>query len=562
MSNITVSEAQQRNTDHASIDAALTRLRSAATDLTRCSIHRRIDLAEACLEGVDRIAKTWVETACEAKQIPAGSPARAEEITAGPVSVLRYLRLLIRTLDDIEKSGKPRLPGKVRHENGQCIVPVFPTNDLFDRLLFYPMVAETRLEPSVPIDNLFGEKLSILKGEQTVPPQVCCVLGAGNVAAIPATDVLTKILQDNCVVLLKMNPVNAYLGELFEQALAPLITAGYLAIVYGGADAGGYAVNHDQVDQVHVTGSIETHDAIVWGSREERESRKANNTPILNKPVTSELGNVSPWILTPGKYTDAQLRFQAEHIVASITNNASFNCIATKQLITWKECNSRDRLLGYIDEILVQVEPRFAYYPGAKDRFATYAGKPAPGDHLPWTLLRDVDITTRPELFHEESFVCVCGETRLDAESPQAFLETAVRFANEELWGTLAAAITVSPEFSKTEFLRTAVRELRYGTVGLNQWPGVSFALMSTPWGGFPGTSLRDAKSGIGDVHNTFLLDRPEKTVLSSPLTMHPKPMWFSTHRKPEAVAWKLYELYSQPTLTRLPGLLFKAIQG
>ena len=127
MSNITVSEAQQRNTDHANIDVALTRLRSAATDLTRCSIRRRIDLAEACLEGIDRIAKTWVETACEAKQIPANSPARAEEITAGPVSVLRYLRLLIRTLNDIEKSGKPRLPGKVRHENEQCIVPVFPT---------------------------------------------------------------------------------------------------------------------------------------------------------------------------------------------------------------------------------------------------------------------------------------------------------------------------------------------------------------------------------------------------------------------------------------------------
>ena len=72
---------------------------------------------------------------------------------------------------------------------------------------------------------------------------------------------------------------------------------------------------------------------------------------------------------------------------------------------------------------------------------------------------------------------------------------------------------------------------------------------------------LRDVQSGIGSVHQYLLLNRPEKTVLRSPLKMFPKPMWFSTHRDPRWVTRKLLELYKRPTLSRLPPLLL-AIRG
>lgn len=423
------------------------------------------------------------------------------------------------------------------------------------------MKAETWLEASVRPDQLFGEHIAAVSGARKSSGQICLVLGAGNVSAIPATDALTKILQDNSVVLLKMNPVNAYLGTMFERAFAPLINAGYLSIIYGGAETGHYAVNHELVDQVHVTGSIDTHDAIVWGPVNGRDQRKAGNEPLLGKPVTSELGNVSPWIITPGDYSDKQLRFQAENIVASITNNASFNCIATKQLITWKHCPHRNRLLELIEQTLQSIPPR-RLLPSAIQRFEKFAGQAAEGDTLPWTLLRDVCIDEKPYLFREESFVCVCGETRIDADSPESFIQRATEFANDRLWGTLAAAITVAPNLANSAAIRTAVRQLRYGTIGINQWPAVAFALMSPPWGGYPGSQLADAASGIGWVHNTYLLDRPEKTVLSCPLTMFPKPMWFSTHRNPEAVAWQLLRLYCQPRLSRLPGLLSQSLRG
>ena len=35
-------------------------------------------------------------------------------------------------------------------------------------------------------------------------------------------------------------------------------------MVYGGWEVGQYVVNHDGIDAVHLTGSSNTHDALVW----------------------------------------------------------------------------------------------------------------------------------------------------------------------------------------------------------------------------------------------------------------------------------------------------------
>lgn len=145
-------------------------------------------------------------------------------------------------------------------------------------------------------------------------PHLALVLGAGNVSAIPVTDALTMILQNNAAVLLKMNPVNDYLGPIFKRTLRPLIDAGCLRLVYGGAEVGAYAIDHAAVDSVHITGSTTSHNAIVWGADPaERRKHQAANNPLVTKPVTSELGNVTPWAIVPGDYTDAQLVPSRKH---------------------------------------------------------------------------------------------------------------------------------------------------------------------------------------------------------------------------------------------------------
>ena len=119
--------------------------------------------------------------------------------------------------------------------------------------------------------------------------RVALVLGAGNVSSIPALDVLHKLFIEGQVVMLKMNPVNAYVGPILEEAMKPLVDQGYLSIVYGGADVGRELCEHDQVDEIHITGSDRTHDAIVWGEdRAERDRRRQNNEPRLGKRAADQ----------------------------------------------------------------------------------------------------------------------------------------------------------------------------------------------------------------------------------------------------------------------------------
>ena len=553
-------------TEH--VDRCVAELAAARRRLCELSLAARRALLEDCLERVVQLAPEWVEVACDAKGLEAGSPLRAEEVAAGPMATARHLRLLIDNYKTLEATGSIKLPAPpVQRDDGSLAVQVVPVKGLFDSVLFAGFKATALLAPEVKREDLerLGSHLAHPPAAKTV-----LVLGAGNVSSIPPTDVISKIFQEGHVVLLKMNPVNEYLGPIFQRLFARLIDEGFVRIIYGGADVGAAAVEHPDVDEVHITGSIHSHDAIVWGPPgDERERRKRENDPVLKKPISSELGNVSPWIIVPAEYSESQLRFQAESVAASITNNASFNCVATKVIVTWKDWPQRRHFLDLVEQVLSQVPQRKAYYPGAADRFARFSGHSPPADaegKLPWTLLRDADPQTMPHLFCEESFVCVCAEIGLEAGDAREFLNRAVDFSNDRLWGTLSAALTVHPGFRRDAAneacFQAALKNLRHGSVGINHWPALVYAMMSPPWGGYPSATLADAQSGIGSVHNTFMLHGVQKTILEGPLTIWPKPFWFPTHRNPERLAWKVVALCHRPSAWKLPGLMLAALRG
>lgn len=282
------------------IDQALKELTEANRISIGLSVEHRIQLTELCLRSLSEAAEKWVDLCCHAKQIPKDSPVRAEEVLAGPVSVARFLQVLLISLQAIQRSGKPQLPGApVQTPEQEWRVPVFPTRGIDDAIVFAGLKAEAWLKPGVESESLFN--LDHLERHSLTPLPLTLVLGAGNVSAIPATDVLTKILQDGERVLLKMNPVNDYLKPVFEQSFEPLIESDLLRIVCGNAEESAAIVENPAIDRIHITGSTQTHDAIVWGGDPvERESRKQSNQPKIDAPITSELGNVSPWIVVPG----------------------------------------------------------------------------------------------------------------------------------------------------------------------------------------------------------------------------------------------------------------------
>lgn len=588
-------------TSQEELSESIERLKCGSERLARMSIRQRMEVLSQCIPGIQLVARAWAEMACDAKGIPRTSTSRAEEVLGGPVATMRQLQMFLRTMDDIDRTGRPQLPKVIVREDGRVGVQMTPCPGTWDPVVFVNFKATTWLNPSVDAESLSDS----LAPEYTRLEKsgVSLVLGAGNVSGIPAADVLTKICVENRTVLLKMNPVNEYLGGVFERAFAPLVENDLLRVVYGDSSIGAAAVFDSRVDDIHITGSGATHDAIVWGTDQaEQRRRKLSNDPVLRKPITSELGNVSPWVVVPGDYSSAQLKAQADSIVSSMTNNAAFNCVATRAIVTWKQWPERERFLQLIERTLARVPQRKAYYPGAFERYERFSGLtpdeargllnrgvtgpdsmsgskataegtttfvagPNGNDQtLPWTLIRNVNPNDANPLFLRESFVCVCAEVPIDADSPEDFVAKATEFCNEKLWGTLACSMSVPTGFRRgirrRRFLQKQLDELRYGAVSVNQWSAIVFALMSPPWGGCSGGTLADPLSGIGWVHNAFMLTDIDKTVLEAPLTVLPKPVWSPRHHRPEEISWALFDLMSNPSLWNLTKLGIRAGLG
>src|SRR5262249_3406463 len=150
----------------------------------------------------------------------------------------------------------------------------------------------------------------------------------------------------------KMNPVNDYLGPFFEQICAALIRDGFMRIVYGGNEAGAYLARHADVDEIHITGSSTTHDAIVFGPGELGAVRHRGSEPPINKRIAGELGSVTPPIVLPGPWSSADVHFQASHIATQKLHNAGSNCIAAQVLVLPGEWRTSPPLLESVRRAL------------------------------------------------------------------------------------------------------------------------------------------------------------------------------------------------------------------
>ncbi|MBS2030354.1 MAG: aldehyde dehydrogenase [Deltaproteobacteria bacterium] len=563
-------------TQFAELDKQLARLKEQAGPYARLSVRERQALLREMKEGVVAVADEWVRKACDYKGIDVNGPLAGEEWLAGPFITVRNFRLLEESLGQIASRGQPEIPDAwIRHRpNGALAVQVFPASGL-DKMLFAGITAEVFLKPGVTAGQMRERQASFYKRPDHTG-KVSLILGAGNVSSIPPTDLASKLFLEGKVCILKMNPVNAYVGPLLERAFKTLIDKGYLAVCYGGAEVGKYLVEHAAVDEIHITGSDKTHDAMVWGPPgPDRAQRMARNEPLLKKEITSELGNVSPVIVVPGPYSKAELDFQAANIAGAVTNNGSFNCNAAKLLVQPKGWSERQPLMAGIEQSLRGAPLRKAYYPGAADRWAHFTegreklvkiGEPKEGE-LPWTLIPDVDASKADDvIFREEPFCSILSETAIGSDDPVTFLQEAVNFVNQRVWGTLNATIIIHPRTLKNPAVQAALdqalEDLRYGAIGVNLWPASIFALGSAPWGGAPGSPLTDIQSGRGWVHNSFMIEDIEKCVARAPITQFPKPLWFPGHKTANEVGKRLVQLERNGSWLKLPGVALNAMRG
>jgi acyl-CoA reductase-like NAD-dependent aldehyde dehydrogenase len=566
--------AGEASTSLANCDVAIADLLEQTKSWLDAAPSDLVELLERLTDSIMAAAGEWVAACCAAKHLSINSPAAGEE-WAQVATTARYVRLLAASLTDIAAGRKPQFPGRPHQvAGGYTAIPVFPF-DAYDKIALSGFTAQVWLRPGVSVGRAVEDQARAwFNGDE---PGVSLVLGAGNQAAIPIVDALGRLFITRHPVIVKMNPVNDYLGPIFERAFHELVERGVLRIVYGGSDVGSYLVRHDGVRDVHVTGSDKTFETIVFGPGEDGANRKAAVEPLIDKPVTGELGSVSPCIVVPGPWSPKDVSFQAQNIASMLTNNAGFNCIALRALITSNRWVQRDALLDGVREVLRDAGPRYPYYPGARDRHdaflaahpeAELLGEAGPGG-LPWTLIPGLAPAAEDEIaFTTESFTSVFGEVGIDAGGTVDFIRKAVSFANESLWGTLGCTIIVHPKTMEDPEVARAVEQgiadLRYGTVAVNQWSGVGFLLGSTPWGAYPGHSISHVQSGIGFVHNASMLAESdiEKSVVRGPFRMPVKPNWFVTNKTSQRSGELFARLMAKPSWSRLPGLVTTALRG
>lgn len=530
----------------------------------------RADLLDRLVVDLAAAAPGWLEAACEAKGLDPASYEAGEELVAGVAVLARLARQLARSLRELERLGRTVLPGPVRHvSGGRLAIGVVPRGAT-DRLVLARQHGEVWQLPGRALDEVEAGLAPAYRDPEG-HRGVALVLGAGNVASLGPNDVLHELFVEGKVAVLKSNPVNDYLVEHWERALRVLIDEGVLRIVRGGAAAGAHLVGHSLVDEVHVTGSDKTYDAIVFGAGDEGARRKAAGVRLLTKRVTAELGNVSPVVVIPGRWSRAELSYQATHVASMLVNNAGFNCLTPRVVVLWRRWPQREAFLHELECVLSSIPTRRAYYPGARERFASFAASHevhelgrARGDRLPWAILSDVDPDDHGALaFNAEAFCSVMATTSLDTATPDQFVDAAVEFCNDVLWGTLSATVLAHPKELADPLvgarLDAAIANLRYGSIGINLWHAWSFAYGTTTWGAYPGHVPTDIQSGTGVVGNALMFDEPEKSVVRGPFRVVPTPPTIGVGGAAALRRFTDYEL--RPSARRLAALLATAIR-
>lgn len=538
----------------------------------------KIDYLDQTIKRSVEFAEEWALLGIDAKGLTPQSPLSNEEWIGGPYAFLNWMQYMKKTLNKLI-SGKSAIDKLkiTERANGQTVARVYPNNFL-EKLILSNYYIDVWMKEGVTPKNL-EDSVALFYKQHNPKGRVSLVLGAGNVSSIVPLDIFYKLYAEGEVVMIKMNPINDYLGPIFEKIFAPFIENGFIKFAYGGGDVGAYLTHHDDVETIHITGSGQTHDVIVFGGGEEGQRRKSKNRPVLNKPITSELGGISPTIVVPGPWSNADFKFQAENIATQKLQNAGHNCIATQVLIMPEEWIGTEKLLDEVEKTITNAESRPAYYPGAEDR--QNAAKQHPkakvlDSGVDRTIIYDVDNHLDEPCFTDEYFSPVLTTVSIPGKDPATFLLEAVKFANEKLDGTLGANIIIHPKTIKAHkaALDLAIADLRYGGIGVNTWCALAFLGAGATWGAYPGHTLDNIQSGNSVVHNAFLFDKPQKTVATGPfrnfprsilsgdLHMAPRPLWFVTNKTAHKTAERLTYFTGSGNLLCLPGIFASALRG
>ena len=512
------------------IDRFITTLRTKSKEFNSISNVQLASMLEETISNIKEVAFFWA-TICSDNKGTTKTPAEGEEWLGGPfASVLAtqyYIKSLTNDDDLVEK----------KYNSEENSYKVFPNS--FTESITFPFIdAKVIFNKSMSFEDI--NKYRGFSKRYDIDPSITLVLGAGNFSSIPYLDVLYHLITRKSVILLKLNPVNEYLKPVFEKVFQNFIERGYIIVTTGNIDESKYMATHPGINHIHLTGSDKTFEDIVYGRELTDKERKSKSlSKINNKPITSELGNVTPIIIHPGKWSTSDIKYQARKIVTAKLNNNGFNCIAAQIVVLPDGWGQTDTLIKYVKHYMSKAKERKAYYPESIERLEKlekdkgYERVNALSCVTPH-LTREIKAYSKFEI--DEVWSSTIYFKKIEYTSIEDFANKAVDYCNDELWGNLGVSVIIKDhdrKFNK-HITNLYIDKLNYGTVAINEWAAIGYIIPQLPSGGFPGNRDNDIQSGQSVVHNSMLFESPLKGVVNTKFRISRliDPPWFVTNKK------------------------------
>ncbi len=512
------------------LDRNINRLRIHSVEFSELPDEELVTLLEKTVQNIHTIAYYWATLSAEKKEI-LQKYKEGEEWLGGPFVSILTTQYYIEYL-----KGNMQIDD-ANYDVNKNSYKVFP-NKLIESLTFPLLSAEIRFNKSMSLNQIkefrgFNQRIGSTDN-------VTLVLGAGNVSSIPFLDTIFHLVAKRSSILLKLNPVNDYLLPVFEKVFEEFIDRGFVSVVKGNLDTSKYLTTHRSIDSIHLTGSNITYENIVYNRTLTNKERALSNVIKSNKkPIFSELGNVTPIIIHPGKWSNSELKFQARKIATAKLNNSGFNCIAAQVIVLPKGWRSTEKLKKYIKYYLNKIGDTTSYYPGAEDSLDKLR------KNNNYELVNEASCSTpfmianldfEEEYANSEVWNSTLYFKELEYSDNDSFADVSINFVNNDLWGNLGASVLIKG--SKKKINKHIVDKykdnLNYGTVAINEWSAIAFIIPTMPWGGYPGNKDNDIQSGQGYVHNAYFFESPLKGIVETNFRFSRfiDPPWFVSNKK------------------------------
>ena len=530
---------------------------SKADEWKQKPLQHKIDLLRQILANTIEHQNEWISLTQQSRGIDPSNPrhgcATADATISSTATFGSYLNGLISTLEYCSShNGMPPPPRKVRAlpGAGKTVVTLWPTT-------FLERMEAVGLKAELVLGGDGADQMNLL--QEACVGGVAGILGASNFDA--PIELLCELFLKSRVCVYKPNPVNLKKHLAVAKIFEPLVSAGYLGFVVGGADVGSALVMDPGMDAVVLTGSVATYETL----------SSLSNTPIC----PAELGGVNCWIVVPGNsWSRRSIDGHARHLAFARVANNGHVCAAPQIVIVDREWVWRQEFMDRLRFWLGEYAGAPPFYPGSADIHAHFQSLPRadiiPGDSIfdkqqrpilfADILLGDEESTN--SILTQEAFCPVLAELPIEGDQdPMVFLRKAAKVAEKKCFGSLTCNILISDKTIKNHAREfdEIIAGLPFGVVGVNLFPAFAHSIPQLVWGGAPGYP----QSGVGFIGNSGLFRGPQKTVLRAPFHwLGRKALSVMPPKKTEKVFRRLAQYKIRPSLSTQTALFTALFLG